>query len=88
MQPDLLPTNIIQIKGLTVLGSPMVITGMRGPAARRERLQVVFGWLAAGSVSPVVSGAFPLRRFRDAVAERLDGTLVGGCVVHPEHPAS
>lgn len=86
VQPDLLPTNIIQLKGLAVLGSPMVITGMRDPAARQERLAAVFGWLAAGRVAPMVSVAFSLPQFREAVTARLAGTLVGGCVLHPRAP--
>jgi NADPH:quinone reductase len=43
---DRLPTNIMQMKGLYVMGSPMVIHSGREPDIRLPRLESIFKWSA------------------------------------------
>ena len=83
LAPDQLPTNLIQIKGLTVLGSPMVIAGQRDPASRAPRLAAIDQWMHAGLLTPVVSQQFPLTSVKQAMLARLNAQVIGGCVVRP-----
>lgn len=83
LQPDLLPTNIVQMKGLVVMGSPMVIAGAHAPQVRVERLCTVLQWGAQRQVVPIVQRAYPLEQYDEALRARLGGDIVGGCVLHP-----
>jgi len=78
-----LPTNLIQMKGLSVLGSPAVISVAHDPALRPPRLAQVLQWASEGRIRPHVSHAFALARFRDAMRARWDGEVIGGCVLNP-----
>lgn len=80
---NVLPTNIVMMKGLDVLGCPAVISTVENPALRPPRLAQVLAWAAAGEVVPVVSHAHPLEGFREAMLEKWDGAAVGGIVLHP-----
>lgn len=83
VSPDRLPTNLIQLKGLTVMGSPMAVMSQRDPAGRKQRLARIAEWTAQGLLTPVVSGSYPLAQLHDAMQARLSGASVGGCVVRP-----
>nr|MBF0683530.1 zinc-binding dehydrogenase [Pseudomonas sp.] len=78
-----LPTNIIQMKGLSVLGSPAVIAAQRDPAMRRERLAQILQWAEEGAITPFVSHTFPLHAVKDAMLARWNGGITGGCVLNP-----
>lgn len=80
---DRLPTKIIQLKGLYVMGSPTLEHAARDPRIREERLAKIFGWVDAGLISPFVSHAYPIEEFRAAMREKLSGKVVGGCVLNP-----
>ena len=71
------------IRDRTVLGSPMVIAGQRDPASRAARLAAIDQWMHAGLLTPIVSQRFPLNSVKQAMLARLNGQLIGGCVVHP-----
>jgi NADPH:quinone reductase len=83
LNPDLIPTNLIQLKNLTIMGSPMVITSQRDPKSRAERHAVIFDWLAKGLLTPHVSRAFRLEELQSAMRVRLKGEASGACVVNP-----
>ena len=80
---DQLPTNIIQMKGLYVMGSPMVIHSERDMSIRTERLARINAWATEGRITPYVSHACSLDDFRDGMRARLKGAVTGGCVLHP-----
>jgi len=80
---NVLPTNLIMMKGLDVLGCPTVISTVENPALRAPRLAAVLGWAAEGKIRPRVSHRFPLERFADAMRAKWSGEVVGGCVLHP-----
>jgi NADPH2:quinone reductase len=88
LAPDRLPTNLIQIKGLTVLGSPMVITGQLDPAGRARRLADIAAWMEEGRVTPVVGACYPFERLQDALQARLQGGVIGGCALNHFWPAA
>lgn len=80
---DRLPTNIMQMKGLYVMGSPMVIHSGREPAIRVPRLESIFKWVGEGRITPYVSHTFPLAEYKRAMHAKLIGEGNGNCVLHP-----
>jgi NADPH2:quinone reductase len=78
-----LPTNLIMMKGLDVLGCPTVIATDHDPSLRAPRLAQVLRWAEAGQLRPHVSHTFPLAEFKAAMRAKWSGEVIGGCVVHP-----
>jgi NADPH2:quinone reductase len=78
-----LPTNLIMMKGLDVLGCPTVISTVQDPSIRAPRLAQLWAWVEAGQLVPVVDRAYPLAAFRDAMRAKWHGEFVGGAVLHP-----
>lgn len=78
-----LPTNLIMMKGLDVLGCPTVISTVNDPSIRPPRLARIWQWVEAGQLRPHVSRVFPLAEFKDAMRAKWRGEVIGGCVVHP-----
>ncbi|CAN5720888.1 NADPH:quinone oxidoreductase family protein [soil metagenome] len=81
---NVLPTNLIMMKGLDVLGCPTVISTVMNPASRAPRLAQILGWAEAGKIRPFVSHVFPLSAFKEAMRAKWSGEAIGGCVLHPE----
>jgi NADPH2:quinone reductase len=80
---NVLPTNLIMMKGLDVLGCPTVISTVHDPSIRPPRLAQILRWAEEGKISPHVSHAFPLAEFKEAMRAKWSGQIVGGCVLHP-----
>jgi NADPH2:quinone reductase len=80
---NVLPTNLIMMKGIDVLGCPTVITSHREPAVRVARLAQIDAWIAEGRLRPFISQAFALDDFREAMRAKWESRYVGGCVLHP-----
>ena len=80
---NVLPTNLIMMKGLDVLGAPTVISTVKDPSIRAPRLQKVLEWAQSGRIRPHVSHAYPLSEFATAMRAKWNGEVVGGCVLHP-----
>lgn len=78
-----LPTNLLMMKGLDVLGCPTVISTVMHPELRPPRLAQVLAWAADGKLRPHVSHTFPLTEFQAAMRAKWSGEVVGGCVVRP-----
>jgi NADPH2:quinone reductase len=78
-----LPTNLIMMKGLDVLGCPTVISTVNDPALRPPRLAQILAWAEAGQLKPHVSHHYPLAKFRDAMLAKWRGEVIGSCVLHP-----
>lgn len=81
--PNQLPTNLIMMKGLDVLGCPTVISTTKDPSIRRERLDQVLAWANAGQIRPLVARTYPLAEFAAAMRAKWNGEAVGGLVLHP-----
>lgn len=81
--PNQLPTNLILIKGLDVLGCPTVIATVNDPSIRAARLAQVLAWASAGTLTPVVARTFPLAEFAAAMRAKWHAEDVGGIVLHP-----
>lgn len=80
---NVLPTNLIMMKGLDVLGCPTVISTVMNPALRPPRLDQVWRWAESGAIKPYVSHSFPLSEFKEAMRAKWSGAVTGGCVLHP-----
>ena len=80
---NVLPTNLVMMKGLDVLGCPTVLSTLQDPSLRAPRLAQILRWAAAGDIRPHVSHVFPLADFKEAMRAKWNGDVVGGCVLHP-----
>jgi NADPH:quinone reductase len=78
-----LPTNIIMMKGIDVLGCPTAITTVNDPSIRPPRLAQILAWAAEGKLTPYISHAFPLADFKQAMLAKWRGEVIGGAVLHP-----
>ena len=81
--PNVLPTNLIMMKGVDVLGCPTVISTVNDPSIRPPRLAKILEWAAEGKIRPHVSHTFPLSEFKQAMRLKWNGGVVGGAVLHP-----
>lgn len=80
---NVLPTNLILMKGLHVIGAPTAIATHRDPSLRVARLAALRGWIEAGTLRPVVAEGYPLARVKEAMLAKWGSTVVGGIVVRP-----
>lgn len=80
---NMLPTNIMQMKNLTVMGCPSAIAATKDPSIRPERLEKILSWATLGRISPHVSHVFEIEHFQKAFEARWTGLVTGGCIVHP-----
>lgn len=78
-----LPTNLIQMKGLDVLGCPAVIALQHDPGLRPVRLAWILEQVAAGRLRPHVGPVYPLTEFAAAMRDKWTSRHLGGCVLHP-----
>ena len=79
-----LPTNLIMMKGLDVLGCPTVISTVVDPSIRAPRLAQVWSWAEAGRVVPYVGGSFAFDDVKEAMRAKWRGEVVGGCALRPD----
>ncbi len=80
---NVLPTNLIMMKGVDVLGCPTAISTHLDPAIRAERLACLDDWVASGQLRPFIDTHFALDEIREAVQAKWSSRHVGGCVVRP-----
>jgi NADPH2:quinone reductase len=80
---NMLPTNLVLMKGLDVLGAPTAIATAHDPSIRAPRLAQVLAWAEQKTIVPHVSRTFPLAQYREAMRAKWNGEIVGGAVVHP-----
>jgi NADPH2:quinone reductase len=80
---NVLPTNLIMMKGLDVLGCPTAISTAHDPSIRTQRLAQILAWAEEGRIHPHVSHVFPLIEIQTAMRAKWAGEVTGGCVVHP-----
>ena len=78
-----LPTNLLLMKGLDVLGCPTAISTVKDPSIRLARLAQLWRWAEDGKIRPQVSHTFPLADFKEALRSKWRGDITGGCVLHP-----
>ena len=80
---NVLPTNLIMMKGLDVLGCPAAIAVAQDPALRPPRLAAVLGWAESGAIRPHVSLRAPLADVKAAMGAKWRGEVIGGAALNP-----
>lgn len=80
---NMLPTNLIMMKGLDVLGSPTAISTHTIPSIRAPRLEQILAWVEAGRLTPHAGPTFPMDQVQDAMRAKWSSRHVGGCVLRP-----
>lgn len=80
---NLLPTNLILMKSLDVLGCPTAIATHRDPGLRGPRLAQILAWVEAGRLRPHVAETYLLDDVREAMRAKWSSKTLGGIVVHP-----
>jgi NADPH2:quinone reductase len=80
-QPNQLPTNLILMKSLDVLGSPAAISAHKDPAMRAARLSAILA--AAPALRPHVDVTFPMAQAQEALEAKWSGRHPGNVVLHP-----
>ena len=78
-----LPTNLIMMKGLDVLGCPTVISTAIDPSIRAPRLATIMSWVEQGELAPWATGTYALADLHEALRAKWASTHVGGTVVRP-----
>lgn len=81
--PNQLPTNLILMKGLDILGSPAAIAVHRDPRLRAPRLAQILAWVDEGRLRPVVSQVYPLAELHEALRAKWHSRHPGNLVVRP-----
>ena len=81
---NVLPTNLILMKGLKVIGCPMAISTHRDPSIRIERVARLLAWAESGALRPLVSAVFPIANVKEAMKAKWTSRHVGGIVLHPQ----
>ncbi|KZZ58697.1 hypothetical protein A3762_06790 [Oleiphilus sp. HI0125] len=81
---NMLPTNLIMMKGLKVLGCPTVISAQQDPSIRQERLSQIMSWVRNGDIQPFVSSIYGLENVKQAMTDKWTGKIIGGAVLKPE----
>jgi len=78
-----LPTNLMMMKGLDVLGCPAVISTAHDPSLRPERLDWIMERVADGRLTPHVGEVFEMDDWKEAMEAKWRSRFVGGCVLRP-----
>ena len=76
-----LPTNLIMMKGLDVLGCPTAISTHRDPSIRAPRLSALLERARAGTLQPHAGAAYPFAAVIEALEAKWRSQSVGGCVL-------
>lgn len=83
---NVLPTNLVLMKGIDVLGSPAAIAAHRDPKLHAERLERILAWADDGALKPHVAARYALRDIAEALRAKWRGTYPGNIVVRPSPP--
>ncbi len=80
---NVLPTNLIMMKGLDVLGCPAAISAERDPSLHTTRVRELLAWAQAGELDPHVEARYPLEQVHEAMRAKWSSRYVGGVVLRP-----
>lgn len=76
-----IPLNLVLLKSCSIVGVFWGAFTMREPARNQELMSELLGWLARGTVRPVVSATYPLERAGDALNDLMARKVVGKAVL-------
>ena len=78
---NMIPSNLILMKGLQAIGCPAVISAQKDPSIRKQRLQALMQWVEEEKIAPYCAKVFPFEKIKEALKERWRGGIVGGVAV-------
>lgn len=81
--PNMIPTNLILMKGIDVLGSPAAIAVHRDPSVRGERLARILAWADQGALRPHIGGTYAVDALSEALRAKWEARHAGNLVVRP-----
>jgi NADPH2:quinone reductase len=70
-------TNLLLIKGASILGVRAGEAARKNPALGEERLKTLLAWAAGGHVRPHISHRLPLEDFAQAMRLLIDRKSIG-----------
>ncbi|MCB9538059.1 MAG: zinc-binding dehydrogenase [Myxococcales bacterium] len=80
---NVLPTNLIMMKGLDVLGCPTAISTHLDPSIRAARLGAIMAWVESGDLAPYAGPAYGFAELAQALRDKWRSAHVGGCILRP-----
>ena len=82
-----LPSNLVLMKGLNILGCPAAIAAHRDLEERDRRVKDILTWAERGELEPRVGAVFALDQVEQAIASKWKSNAVGGIVLRPPEPS-
>lgn len=80
---NVLPTNLIMMKGLDVLGCPAAISAHHDPTLSVTRRARILEWVEEGKITPLVAKTYAFDEVREALRAKWESRFVGGIVLSP-----
>ena len=78
---NVVPTNLIMMKGAQVIGCPVAIHTRTDPTIRPPRVAALDQMVKEGLIKPFASHVFPLSKIKDAMHAKWGRQVTGCCVV-------
>ena len=78
---NVVPTNLIMMKGAQVIGCPVAIHTRTDPTIRPPRVAAIDLMVKEGLLRPYISHVFPLSQLKDAMKAKWGREVTGCCVV-------
>ena len=78
---NVIPTNLIMMKGAQVIGCPYGIHTKLDPSIKVPRMETIYKLVEEGLIRPYVSHEFPLSEVKQALLAKWNRKVIGGCVV-------
>ena len=78
---NVIPTNLIMMKGAQVIGCPVAIHTRTDPSIRPPRVAALDLLVKEGLIKPYVSHIFPLSKLKEAMGAKWGRKVTGCCVV-------
>ena len=79
-----LPTNLLLLKGSSLVGVFWGEFVRREPAANAANTRQLLTWLREGAIHPLISARYPLSRATEALDALLDRQAIGKLVILPQ----
>ena len=79
---NMLPTNLIMMKGAQVLGCPVAIHTKQDPSIQKPRTEAIDNLVNEGLIKPYVSNEFHLSEVKDALLAKWNRKVIGNCVLN------
>jgi NADPH2:quinone reductase len=76
-----IPLNLVLLKGCAILGVAVGSNALRDPTDYRKHLLQMIGWIADGTLNPVITETYPLARTADALNDLMQRKVQGKAMI-------